>query len=264
MTDSATLSDGFRVDSERVTVEVRGRTLIITMIRHPKRNAVDAKMSRALDAALNELDDNPELRVGVLTGGPDMFCAGTDLADGPGPPTERGGIYGTVGRYRRKPLIAAVEGVAFGGGFEIVMATDVVVASTSARFGLPEVRRGLVATSGALFRASRVLPLNVAKYLLLTGVEIDSAEAHRLGLVNVVTDAGQALDAALEVAATIESNAPVAVQQSLSVVDQMVSADDVTGWDLTRQARKVISSSEDAAEGVAAFFERRAPEWKGR
>lgn len=208
--------------SDRVQTEVVGHTLVITMIRHAKRNAIDGEMTLAIDAALNRLDDDPDLWVGILTGGPDMFCAGTDMAATSGTPTERGGIYGVVGRHRAKPLIAAVEGIAFGGGFEVVMACDMVVAASTARFALPEVKRGLVASSGALFRASRVLPLNVAKYLLSTGTELAPEEAHRLGFVNELCDTGQALPTALSLAERISANSPVAVQLSLQAVDEIV------------------------------------------
>lgn len=251
-------------ESNRVTTEIREHLLVVTMTRHEKRNAIDGEMTSALDAALNQLDDDPKLRVGVITGGPDMFCAGTDMAATSGPPTERGGVYGVVGRTRVKPLIAAVEGVAFGGGFEVVMACDLVVAATNARFGLPEVKRGLVATSGALFRASRVLPLNVAKEVLMTGDELSPTDAHRLGLVNHLTEPGAALAEALALAEKIAANAPIAVQQSLRVVDTLTSTNDDDGWAITRAARKIIGESEDAKEGVAAFFEKRLPKWTGR
>ena len=256
-------TDHSPTDEPRVRTERRDHVLVITMTREAKRNAIDGAMTLALDAALNELDDDPSLWVGVITGGPRMFCAGTDMAATSGSPTERGGVYGVVGRTRAKPLVAAVEGVAFGGGFEVVMACDLVVAADDARFGLPEVKRGLVATSGALFRASRVLPLNVAKELLLTGAELSPADAHRLGLVNRITAPGQALDAALDLATAIATNAPIAVQQSLRVVDELTSGDDEAGWAATTEARRVIGASDDAKEGVAAFFERRPPRWTG-
>ncbi len=248
----------------RVETEVREHILVITMTRPNKRNAIDGEMTLALDAALNRLDDDPALRVGIITGGLDMFSAGTDMAATSGPPTERGGVYGVVGRTRVKPLIAAVEGVAFGGGCAVVMACDLVVAASNARFGLPEVKRGLIATRGALFRAARVLPLNVAKELLMTGSELAPADANRLGLVNQLTDPGGAMTAALALAQTISSNAPIAVQQSLRVVDTLTSGDDADGWAITREARKVIGESEDSAEGVKAFFEKRPPRWQGR
>lgn len=247
----------------RVETQVADHVLTITMVRRSKRNAIDGAMTLALDAALNRLEDDPDLWVAVITGGQDFFCAGTDMAATSGPPTERGGVYGVVGRTRTKPLIAAVEGFAYGGGFEVVMACDLVVAASNARFGLPEVRRGLVATSGALFRASRVLPLNVAKELLFTGNDLSPSEANRLGLVNRVTAPGEALVGARALAAEITANAPVSVQQSLQVVDALTSGDDERGWELTREARRVIGESQDSTEGVAAFFEKRPPRWTG-
>ncbi|RLA40667.1 MAG: enoyl-CoA hydratase [Gammaproteobacteria bacterium] len=249
---------------QRTTIQVQDHVLIITMTRHNKRNAIDGEMTQALDVALNRLEDEPDLWVAIITGGPDMFCAGTDMAATSGTPTERGGIYGVVGRTRTKPLIAAVEGVAFGGGFEVVMACDMVVAATNARFGLPEVKRGLVATSGAMFRASRVLPLNVAKQVMLTGAELSPADGYRLGLVNELCEPGRALEAALKLAAMMTDNAPIAVQQSLQAIDGLASASDAQGWELTAKARKVNMASDDSKEGVAAFFEKRPPTWTGR
>ncbi len=249
---------------QRTTTHVQDHVLIITMTRPEKRNAIDGEMTLALDAALNRLEDDADLWVGVITGGPGMFCAGTDMAATSGTPTERGGIYGVVGRTRTKPLIAAVEGVAFGGGFEVVMACDMVVAATNARFGLPEVKRGLVATSGAMFRASRVLPLNVAKQVMLTGAELSPADGYRLGLVNELTEPGAALEGALTLAAQITANAPIAVQQSLQAIDGLASADDDQGWALTAKARKLNMASDDSKEGVVAFFEKRPPVWSGR
>lgn len=251
-------------DDIRVTTERDGHVLVVTMARTGKRNAVDGAMTAALDGALNLLDDDPDLWCGILTGGPTVFCAGTDLAEGSGTPTERGGIYGVVGRTRKTPLIAAVEGVAFGGGFEIAMTADLVVAGRSARFGLPEVKRGLVPTSGALFRAARGLPLAVAKQLVLTGDEIGPAELHRLGFVNEVVDDGEALESARRWAERITANSPLAVGASLRALDQVVSADDDLGWAATDEARRTIIGSDDAAEGVAAFFEKRTPNWTGR
>jgi len=249
---------------ERIVTETRDHVLIVRMTRHAKRNAIDGEMTLALDEALNRLDDDPDLWAGILTGGPEMFCAGTDMAATSGRPTARGGIYGVVGRPRRKPLIAAVEGVAYGGGLEVVMACDLVVAASNARLALPEVKRGLVASSGALFRAGRVLPLNVAKQLLMTGADLPVSDAAAHGLVNTVCEPGGALDAALELAAAICANSPVAVQHSLRAVDRIVSSDDDDAWEVSREAAQSNRDSEDAAEGVAAFFEKRAPNWTGR
>ena len=248
---------------QRTHVEIQDHVLIITMTRQAKRNAIDGKMTQALDTALNRLEDESDLWAAIITGGPDMFCAGTDMAASSGTPTERGGIYGVVGRTRTKPLIAAVEGVAFGGGFEVAMACDMIVAAINARFGLPEVKRGLVATSGAIFRASRVLPLNVAKQVMLTGTELSPADGHRYGMVNELCEPGKALETALALAAQITANSPVSVQQSLQAIDALASADDAHGWKLTAKAKQVISESADAKEGVTAFFEKRPPVWKG-
>jgi len=249
---------------DRVTTEVHGHVLLITMVRHGKRNAIDGAMTQALDAALNRLDDDSELWVGILTGGPDMFCAGTDMAATSGTPTERGGIYGVVGRHRAKPLIAAVEGVAFGGGFEVLMACDIVIAAETARFALPEVKRGLLASSGAMFRAARVLPLNVAKFLIATGSEMSPAQGLHHGLVNEVVAPGQAQARSLEVAAMIEANSPFAVQRSLQAIDEIVTATDNEAWEVSHRFRREVMASQDAEEGVAAFFEKRSPNWTGR
>ena len=160
-----------------VTTRREGHTLLISMQREEKRNAINRELADALDAALSELDDDGEIWTGVLTGTPKVFSAGSDLKAAGDYRTERGGEYGVIRRQRRKPLIAAVEGPALGGGLEIVLACDLVVASTSARFGLPEVRIGVVPTCGALFRAPHALPLNLARELILTGEPIESARA---------------------------------------------------------------------------------------
>ncbi len=264
-TDNPSTAPRPDLTNDRVEVAVIDEhILVVTMTRRDKRNAIDGEMTNALDAAFNELDDNPDLWVGVLTGGTDFFCAGTDMAATSGSPTPRGGVYGFVGRTRAKPVVAAVEGFAYGGGFEVVMACDLVVAATNARFGLPEVKRGLVATSGALFRASRVLPLNVAKHLLFSGQDLSPDDGHRYGLVNQLSEPGHALSDALDLARTLCQNSPVAVQQSLWAVDRITTTGDEDGWATTTEARRVIGASEDSKEGVAAFFEKRPPRWTGR
>jgi enoyl-CoA hydratase len=252
------------VDPERVRSERRGRVLVVTLRREEKRNAIDPEVTAGLDAALNELDDDPELWVGVLTGGSSVFSAGTDLGAGSGEPTERGGDYGVVRRARRKPLIAAVEGPALGGGFEIVLACDLVVASRTATFGLPEVVRGVLPTCGGLFRGPRALPPNVAKELVLLGRPFDAERMRALGVVNRVTEPGEALAGALELATAIAENSPVSVQQSLQAMERALGADDDLGWQATADARAVTLASEDSREGIRAFFERRAPRWTGR
>ncbi len=238
--------------------------LIISMERAAKRNAIDRAMADGLDAALGELDDDDDLWAGVLTGGSGVFSAGSDLTAAGDYVTERGGEYGIIRRRRRKPLVAAVEGPALGGGLEIVLACDLVVASSTARFGLPEVGIGVVPTCAGLFRAPRALPLNLARQLILTGRPIDARRAYEVGFVNVLTGPGEALAEAMGLALQICSNAPVSVQACLAAVNTVVAADDELGWSETRQALDRVSASTDAREGMAAFLEKRPAVWTGR
>jgi enoyl-CoA hydratase/carnithine racemase len=160
--------------------------------------------------------------------------------------------------------VAAVEGLALGGGFELVLACDLVVAGAGATFGLPEVSRGVVATSGALFRAPRALPVNVAKELLLTGERLTAARAERLGLVNVVTEDGQALPDAVALAERVCANAPVSVRATLAALDQLVADADAAGWAATTEAAETVLASADLKEGTTAFAEKRSPVWRGK
>jgi enoyl-CoA hydratase len=246
-----------------VPYEIRGRTLIARIDRQHKRNAIDVATALDIDAALNRLEDDPALWVGVLTGTGTVFSSGTDLKDGEGASTERGGEYGLIRRQSTKPLVAAVEGVAFGGGFEIALACDVVVASTAARFALPETRRGVVASSGALFRITRALPRAVATELLITGAELDAERAHHFGIVNRLTGPGEALAGALAVADEICAASPVAVRATLAALARQVEAADAEGWRATTQAVAAVRAGRDMQEGIAAFFERRPPRWPG-
>jgi enoyl-CoA hydratase/carnithine racemase len=168
-----------------------------------------------------------------------------------------------IRRRRAKPLIAAVEGPAFGGGFEIALACDLVVAARTARFALPESRRGVVASSGALFRAMRALPLNVARELLITGAVLDADRGYQVGFVNRVTDPGQALTVALELADDICASSPVSVAVSLAALAAQHEAGDATGWAVTAEAVERVKASDDMREGVSAFFEKRPPRWSG-
>ena len=247
-----------------VRQEVDGEIVVITLDREAKRNAINGEMAEAIDDALNTFEDDPALRVAVLTGGSTVFCAGTDIAEGSGDLTERGGEYGIIRRRSPKPIIAAVEGFAFGGGFEIALACHLVVAASDATFGLPEARRGLVATSAGLFRAPRALPLNVARELLLTGDPISAARAERIGVVNKVTEPGGAVAGAIELARRIGLNAPTSIRATLEALDAVTAHDDDRGWAATEVAKTTILASEDRAEGISAFFERREPRWPGR
>jgi len=246
-----------------VRQRVVDRILVITLDRPEKRNAIDDAVARALDEALNRLDDDPSLWVGVLAATGPVFSAGTDLRTPPAR-TARGGEYGIIRRERSTPLIAAIEGDALGGGFEIALACDLVVASRSARFSLPESRRGIVASSGALFRAAQKLPANVATELLIAGLELDAGRAYELGFVNRLADEGGALDAALELARRICLSSPQSATQSLRAQRLALGHADTDGWAATEQAVQAVLASEDLREGIDAFFERRDPKWRGR
>jgi enoyl-CoA hydratase/carnithine racemase len=241
-----------------------GRVLVISLQRAGKRNAIDRAMADGLEAALDELDDEPELWAGILSGTGDVFSAGSDLTAGGDYVTSRGGEYGIIRRQRRKPVIAAVEGPALGGGLEIVLACDLVVASTAALFGLPEVRIGVLPTCAGLFRGPRALPLNVAKQLILTGRPIDGHRAHEVGLVNLLCEPGTAVSQALVLAQQICENAPVSVQACLAAVNRVTAAADELGWEETARALMTATRSADAREGVRAFLEKRPPVWTGR
>jgi enoyl-CoA hydratase/carnithine racemase len=239
-------------------------TLVVSMQREAKRNAVNRELADAIDEALDELDDDPDLWAGVLTGTATVFSAGSDLTSGGDYVTTRGGEYGIIRRRRNKPLVAAVEGPALGGGLEIVLACDLVVASATARFGLPEVTIGLVPTCAGLFRAPRALPLNVARELILTGQPISADRAYAIGFVNRLTEPGEAVAGALELCAAITANAPLSVQGCLQAINDRLADDDQRGWDLTAEAMARMQGSDDAAEGVRAFLEKRPPNWTGR
>lgn len=247
-----------------IRTERRGHVLVISINREHKRNSIDRHTADQLDDALNTLDDDPDLWVGVLTGTRTMFSAGSDVNANRHYHTDRGGEYGLIRRRRAKPLIAAVEGFALGGGMEIALACDMVVASATSRFGLPEVKIGVLPGSAGLFRAPRSLPVNLARQLILTGDPISAQRAYEAGLVNVIAEPGASLERALELAEAVCANAPLSVQASLRAVNDLLGDADGRGWELTDQAWSAIEGTEDLAEGIGAFLGKRKPVWRGR
>ncbi|MCC6216034.1 MAG: crotonase/enoyl-CoA hydratase family protein [Polyangiaceae bacterium] len=251
-----------------IRFEARGRVAIVTLDRPARRNAVCREIAEGMERALDAFEADPELWVGIVAAEGPAFCAGADLAavergEGASLSTERGGFAGIVRRARVKPLVAAVDGPALAGGCEVVLACDLVVASRAARFGLPEVKRSLVAAAGGLFRLPRALPERVALELVLTGDSIDAERAERLGLVNRLVEPGEALAGALALAGAIAANAPIAVQESLRIARRASEPDEVL-WRESRDAFVRVLGTEDAREGPRAFLEKRAPAWRNR
>jgi enoyl-CoA hydratase len=252
--------------SEELTTQRRGRTLVITIDRPGARNAINRSVSFGLASAMDQLDHDPELSVAVLTGAGGSFCAGMDLkAFLAGEDIEVPGRgLGFTERPPRKPVISAVEGFALAGGTELALATDLIVASRDARFGLPEVRRGLVAGGGGLIRLPQRIPFQKAMELALTGDSLTAEEALVLGLVNRVTEPGEALAGALELAERIAANGPLAVAATKEIV---VAARDWPADEAFGRQRAIyepVFASADAREGGAAFAEKRQPVWQGR
>jgi enoyl-CoA hydratase len=254
-------------DQPAVLSERRGRVLLITINRPDQRNAVNAAVAQGIAAALDELDGESDLSVGVLTGAGKGFCAGMDLkafVTGERPYAEGRGFAGIVERPAEKPLIAAVEGFAVAGGLEVALACDLVVASRGARLGVPEVKRSLVAAGGALMRLPRSLPRNLAMELALTGEPIEAERGYELGLVNRLTDPGGALEAALELAEVIAANGPLALQATKRILTESADWPDGEFFARQREIADPVMRSEDAREGATAFAEKRPPVWKGR
>jgi enoyl-CoA hydratase/carnithine racemase len=244
-----------------VETKVHGRILVMKMARPEKRNALNREITVGIDVAMNELEDNPELWCGILTGGEAVFSAGADLTSGPGDPTPRGGLVGLITRKRTKPLIAAVEGMALGGGVELILCCDMVIASKTATFGFPEVKRGLMPDFGGAFRIGRFLPINIAREMLLTGESMTAERAEKLGFVNQMVEPGQALSKALALADKICGNAPLAVQEALMIFNEEVNGDESGIWDISNKAHERLLQTEDIKEGIAAFFARRPAKW---
>jgi enoyl-CoA hydratase len=250
-----------------VLTERREHVLVITLNRPEARNAVNSALAEGVAGALDTLDGDDELRVGVLTGAGKGFSAGMDLkafVAGERPWAGDRGFAGITQRAADKPLIAAVEGFAVAGGLEIALSCDLIVAARDARLGIAEVKRGLAAAAGALFRLPKRIPYHVAMELALTGEFIEAPRAYELGVVNRLAQPGGALDAALELAATIAANAPLAVAASKKVVSSAQDWSDAEAWQKQGEIVGPVMTSEDAREGATAFAEKRPPVWKGR
>ncbi|QTJ68602.1 crotonase/enoyl-CoA hydratase family protein [Rhodococcus sp. ZPP] len=259
-----------------VTVARDNHTLVITIDRPEARNAIDAAVTIAIGDAMAAAEDDRDIRAVVLTGSGDKsFCAGADLKaiargetivpeDGP---RAAWGFAGYVTHHISKPTIAAVNGAALGGGTELVLASDLAVASTTAVFGLPEVKRGIIAGAGGVFRLPRQIPRKLAYELMFTGDSIDAERALHLGLVNYVVSPDSVLDRALELAHNISANAPLAVQASKRVAQHIIGGNvpsDADAWQLSARERASVRNSDDAKEGPRAFAEKRAPVWSGK
>jgi enoyl-CoA hydratase len=255
------------MSDEAILTEARDGILIVTINRPDARNAVNGDVASGMAAALDRLDAEDDLRVGVVTGSGGYFSAGMDLkafVQGESPYAGDRGFAGITQRASKKPLIAAVEGFALAGGFEIALSCDLIVASRAARFGIPEVKRSLVAAAGALLRLPKRIPYHVAMELALTGEPISAERAQEIGIVNRLAEPGAALDTALELAREIVKNAPLALIASKEILRNAVDWSEEEGWQKQGEISGPVFTSEDAREGATAFAEKREPVWRGR
>ena len=253
--------------SEEVLVSKENGVMIITINRPEAKNAVNRAVSFAVCEAIDELESSRDLTVGVLTGAGGTFSAGMDLKaflKGEQIVVEGRGMCGISQNPPQKPLIAAVEGFALGGGFELAMCCDLVVAAEDAKLGMPEAKRGLLAGGGGLLRTPRQAPLRVAMEMALIGDFIDPRRAYEVGLVNRVTESGGALDVAKDLAAKIAANGPLAVAGSKKIILESREWSDAEMWEKQDAILKPVFASEDAQEGPRAFAEKRSPQWKGK
>lgn len=250
-----------------VVVSVRHSIMTIQINRPEARNAITRGVAESVAAALDQLDDDDGIAVGILTGAGSNFCAGMDLKaflTGELPIVEGRGFGGLVEAPPAKPLIAAVEGYALAGGFELALSCDLIVAGTGAQFGLPEAKRGLVAAAGGLMRLPERVPFNVAMELALTGDFMAAERAHALGLVNQIVADGAALEAATALAGRVAGNGPLATRASKQIM--VASRDWSMGerWENQREVTDPVFASADAREGALAFAEKRPPRWEGK
>ncbi len=250
----------------RITTERNGHVLIVRIARPEVRNAIDGDMGWAINDAWDQLEGDPELRVGIITGTQGVFTAGADLkaARSPTRALPPRGKFGICKTPPGKPLVAAIEGFALGGGLEIALACDLIVAAKDARFGLPEVRRGVVAAAGGAFRLPRRLPYAVAVEMALTGEHVEAGRLAAFGLINRLTAPGEALATALEIARTISANGPLAVAATLQIMRASRDWKENEAWEAQVPMLEKVRTSQDWAEGLKAFAEKREPRWTGR
>ena len=252
-----------------VELERRGSVALVTLNRPEARNAISPEVSAAMVEILDSVEADADLRAVVLTGAGEVFSAGADLkviASGRAGDISavKGGFAGIVSRDFPKPIIAAVNGPALAGGFEIVLSCDLVVAADTARFGIPEVKRGLLAAAGGLIRLPKRVPLAIALEMAMTGDPVDAQRALALGLVNRVVPADAVVETAVALADTIGQNSPIAVRNSRQLVREAAEMDEAAGWVRTGELAVEVFRSGDAVEGATAFAEKRAPVWKSR
>jgi enoyl-CoA hydratase len=259
-----------RVNAEGLRVErLDGHVVLVTIDRPAARNAIDGAVTAALDQAVRDIEADEDLWIAILTGAGDGFCAGADLkavakGEGRSLGTKEGGFAGFTSARRTKPWIAAVEGHVLAGGLEIALACDFIVAGETAKFGLPEAKRGLLAAAGGAYRLPRLLPRAIAMEMIATGASIDAPRAAQFGLINRLVPAGQAVAAARELAAAIATSAPLAVREGLALARATLDHDDAELARMTHEANKRLFATEDFREGPRAFIEKRPPRWTGR
>jgi enoyl-CoA hydratase len=253
--------------SDSVLTEVDQGVLVVTINRPEARNAINTETAVGIGEAMERLDDDRSLVAGVITGAGGTFCAGMDLKAflaGERPSIPGRGFAGIVEQPPVKPIVAALEGYAIAGGFEIALACDMLVAAEDAKFGLPEVKRGLVAAGGGLLRLPQRVPYHLAMEWSLTGELIPAQRGYEVGLVNRITPKGGALDEALRMAKAIAANGPLAVAASKRILVEAPEWPAAERFDRQREINEPVRSSEDAREGATAFKEKRAPRWQGR
>jgi enoyl-CoA hydratase len=251
---------------DEVLTERTGGVLVITLNRPAARNAINAALANGVAAALDELEQDRGLTVGVLTGAGGSFSAGMDLKAflaGESPLVGDRGLAGITARPPSKPIIAAVEGYALAGGCEVALACDMIVAARDAKFGLPETKRSLVAGAGGLFRLPQRIPRSIAMEYALTGAHFSAEQAHGWGMVNRLTEPGGARAGALALAAEIAANGPLAVRATKQIVAEAADWPAEERWQRQERLMRPVFTSADAREGAQAFAEKRAPVWRG-